>query len=434
MKWLLFVCGLFGLTAQAEEIKYGDFGRVEIRRGGGKPERLVMLLSEGTKSAVAERLAKEEGQVVAVIGPHYLATLSSRTKRKCVYPAGDFELLSKYLQTKLKFAVYRPPALVGEGAAAALVYGALAQAPKNTFAGAVSVKFCPSWEEPKSFCAGYGLKSTKEGKGFALAPYPKPLPGWRVAGAGKACAKSLPNFVGKVSGAVHAEASGPAAIADSLESLAAQEKAVPVFKGDASIEELPLVEVPAAGSASGTVILYSGDGGWAGFDQDLAASLAAKGNRVLGLSTLKYFWSPRTPEAAADDLGKLIRFVNPEKTGPLRLVGYSFGADVLPELVSRLSPALRAQVKSLSLLGLSDRATFEFHFTDWIGGSGEGLPIEPVLKRLSPGVAVRCLYGDDESDSLCARLDPKKVGVFKLPGGHHFDGDSEALSKIILQP
>ena len=45
---------------------------------------------------------------------------------------------------------------------------------------------------------------------------------------------------------------------------------------------------------------------------------------------------------------------------------------------------------------------------------------------------VLCIYGDDESDSLCPKLDPKKFDVVKLKGGHHFDGDYAGLARQIL--
>jgi type IV secretory pathway VirJ component len=42
------------------------------------------------------------------------------------------------------------------------------------------------------------------------------------------------------------------------------------------------------------------------------------------------------------------------------------------------------------------------------------------------------MYGEDESDSLCPQLDPRKVMVVKLKGGHHFDGNYAGLARTIL--
>jgi type IV secretory pathway VirJ component len=46
-------------------------------------------------------------------------------------------------------------------------------------------------------------------------------------------------------------------------------------------------------------VLLTGDGGWAGLDQELAERLAARGVPVVGFNSLKYFRTERTPEEAA---------------------------------------------------------------------------------------------------------------------------------------
>jgi len=55
----------------------------------------------------------------------------------------------------------------------------------------------------------------------------------------------------------------------------------------------------------------------------------------------------------------------------------------------------------------------------------------PEIERIT-GTPVLCIYGADESDSLCPKLDPKKFAVVKLKGGHHFDGDYANLARQIL--
>ena len=43
-----------------------------------------------------------------------------------------------------------------------------------------------------------------------------------------------------------------------------------------------------------------------------------------------------------------------------------------------------------------------------------------------------CIYGEEENDSLCPKLDPHKFTVVKLKGGHHFDGNYDSLARTIL--
>src|SRR5215472_19176949 len=73
------------------------------------------------------------------------------------------------------------------------------------------------------------------------------------------------------------------------------------------ISDLPVQEVHASGNANEFALLLTGDGGWAGLDQELAARLAASGVPTVGLNSLKYFWSARTPEETTRDVARLIR-------------------------------------------------------------------------------------------------------------------------------
>ncbi|HEY9544475.1 MAG TPA: AcvB/VirJ family lysyl-phosphatidylglycerol hydrolase, partial [Solimonas sp.] len=59
------------------------------------------------------------------------------------------------------------------------------------------------------------------------------------------------------------------------------------------------------------------------------------------------------------------------------------------------------------------------------------LPIAPEMQKLDAGHSL-CAYGVEEDDSLCPSLDPQKIRLVKLPGGHHFDGNYDHLARIIL--
>jgi type IV secretory pathway VirJ component len=84
------------------------------------------------------------------------------------------------------------------------------------------------------------------------------------------------------------------------------------------------------------------------------------------------------------------------------LIGYSFGADVLPASYNRMSAAAQSAVVQISLLGLAEKASFEFHVSSWLGFlSSDALPIAPEVARLE-AVKVQCFYGQEEDDSLAA--------------------------------
>jgi type IV secretory pathway VirJ component len=224
------------------------------------------------------------------------------------------------------------------------------------------------------------------------------------------------------------------AFVDAWRALAAPREAPPPSLP--AVADLPLVEVPATPGRRDErlAVLVSGDGGWAEFDRDLAAALAARGIPVVGWSSLRYFWSPRTPEQAAADLDRVLRhYLQAWGRERVLLAGYSFGADVLPFLVRRLPDELRSRVDGLGLIGLSTEAAFEFHVASWFGGGGEPRwPTVPEVKR-SGGMRVVCVRGAAERASACDALQGVTgVSVVRLPGGHHFGGEAERLADAIV--
>jgi len=200
----------------------------------------------------------------------------------------------------------------------------------------------------------------------------------------------------------------------------------------ASLADLPLVEVRAARSGPTFAVLLTGDGGWAGLDKKVAASLAEKGIDVVGVDSLRYFWTPRTPQGLANDVDRVVRYYAArwQKTGVV-LVGYSQGADVLPFAINRLPPASRQLVTYAVMMGLGKKASFEFHIGNWLGGESDAIPIQPEAAKLQPNKTL-CIYGADEKDSLCPQLAPDSVEAHVMAGGHHFDGAYGELASLIL--
>ncbi len=198
--------------------------------------------------------------------------------------------------------------------------------------------------------------------------------------------------------------------------------------------KLPLVEVPSTRGSSDTLVVFvSGDGGWAAIDESIAKVLADNGLPVVGLNALQYFWTKRTPDTAARDLQTICdRYLATWKKGRLLFVGYSRGADVLPAMISRLSPELRSKIRLIALLGPSPRVQFEFHVTDWVHTAAKGLAVKPEVDKLH-GHSILCLSGEDDKDSLCRELSGPHINIVTMKGAHHFDGGYERLGRIILE-
>jgi type IV secretory pathway VirJ component len=197
---------------------------------------------------------------------------------------------------------------------------------------------------------------------------------------------------------------------------------------------LPLIEVPATKGSSDTLVVFvSGDGGWANIDKAISRVLADNGMPVIGLNSLQYFWTKRTPDSASRDLQWILeRYLAHWKKDRVLFVGYSRGADVLPAMINRLPADLQARTRMLALISPSPKVEFEFHVGDWMRSSSKkGITVKPEVEKLN-GQKILCLSGEDDKDSLCRELSGPHLSVVMLKGAHHFDGGYEKLAGIIL--
>ena len=173
------------VTTRADEVlQFGRFGNVTIYYQSTRPSHVVLFVSGdgGWNLGVvdmAKALSSYNALVVGIDITHYMKELE-RSSEACVYPAADFELLSKFVQKKLGYPGYRVPLLVGYSSGATLVYAILVQAPPNTFLGAISLGFCPDLQLTKPLCRGYGLewKPGPKGKGYSFLPARKIRDPW----------------------------------------------------------------------------------------------------------------------------------------------------------------------------------------------------------------------------------------------------------------
>ncbi len=441
--------------ANASRISHGRFRNIVVYAPSGTPKSVVLFLSgndgwDGGVIGMAQKLVQRCAMVVGIDLPKFIANLEA-DGGDCVFPDGDLENLSHFVQAYFHVPTYLDPILVGYSSGATLAYAALAQAPRDTFASALTLGFCPGFDLEKPLCKGSGIEFTRSmrGRGVDFVPIKSLGNPWVVLQGenDRVCpAGATRDFVSKVRGAaivtlpqVDHEFASPAKWVPqynaAFDTLAARSPRTRVPPPPAALGDLPIVEVRAQ---TGTVpsdafaIIMSGDGGWAGLDQDVAAALAASGIPVVGLDSLRYYWTARTPDGVAADTDRMIRYylAHLDKKRVL-LIGYSQGADVLPFAVNRLPAATRARVALTAVLGLSEHALFEFHVSSWISDGNSGPATMPEVNRIT-GMPVLCIYGEDENDSLCPKLDPNKIIVVKLKGGHHFNGDYAGLAREII--
>lgn len=199
--------------------------------------------------------------------------------------------------------------------------------------------------------------------------------------------------------------------------------------------DLGLVELPVAQASSAPMVVFmSGDGGWAALDKGLSAELQRHGMPVVGWSSLSYYWKKKTPEQATADLVRILSDYQP-RWGRQRwlLVGFSFGAEIVPFVINRLPQAYRNSLVGAVMLSPSTASDFEIHVSDMVvhdkAGSYPTLPEVKAIKSLP----LLCVQGadDDSPVKLCPHLQQPNVTTVTLPGSHHFDDDYGVLYRSI---
>ena len=199
--------------------------------------------------------------------------------------------------------------------------------------------------------------------------------------------------------------------------------------------DLGLVELPVAEASSAPMVVFmSGDGGWAALDKGLSAELQRHGMPVVGWSSLSYYWKKKTPDQATADLVRILTEYQ-SRWGRQRwlLVGFSFGAEIVPFVINRLPPAYRNSLVGAVMLSPSTASDFEIHVSDMVvhdkAGSYPTLPEVKAIKSLP----LLCVQGadDDSPVKLCPHLQQPNVTTVTLPGSHHFDDDYGVLYRSI---
>ncbi|APA84670.1 virulence factor family protein [Paraburkholderia sprentiae WSM5005] len=393
-------CGALAHAATTT-VPGGRYGSVHVTQPDGPLRGFVVLYSQASGWSAADQqsadaLAKAGALTVGVDTARYAANLAAK-KESCHQLVGDAEALSHQLERQSQSSHYFAPIVAGTGQGATLAMHVLEQAPSNTIAGAVSVD------------ADHALDARFE----PCAPDPTVI------------RDKVPGFVDKAS-------TGNADRARLVALLTPHLQPVPSSADDVS--DLPLIELPAAHPNGLMAIVISGDGGWRDLDKTIAQALQKDGVSVVGWDSLRYFWSEQPPAKTSRDLARVMQTYGARwHAQHIALIGYSFGADVMPFAYNRLPQAQRDQVSLMSLLGFAPDADFQIRVGGWLGmpASDKALDVRPELTHVPPSI-VQCFYGKNETDTLCPALEKTGVEVIRTAGDHHFGRDYNALEQRIL--
>jgi type IV secretory pathway VirJ component len=435
---VIVLCSACRSAAPQPPVEGGRYGKVKVRMPSRQARGIVIFFSDrngltAADDAAAEALANAGALVAEVDTPGYLRELDTLTE-SCHQPAFDAEWFSRQIQRERSFPNYLTPILVGVGEGATLAAMSLAYAPAATIAGVVSINPSATVAGVHPICSTANIE--RRGDGFHYDA-PKNLPGvWMVALTHDASNESRDYVtVLQHQGAqfeIH-EVAANQSIGEAprvlIEPHLAREQ-----KHVTDISTLPLTVLGVDHPSNLMAIVISGDGGWRDLDKTIAENLHEQGMPIVGWDSLRYFWTKKTAQQTADDLAVVMRtFMDKWHANDVALIGYSFGADVMPFAYNRLPADLRSHVVLMALLGFSKTTDFQITVSGWLGEppGPDAVPVLPEADQIPPTL-MQCFYGQGEDDSACPALARRGVEVIRTSGGHHFDGDYAALARDIM--
>ena len=410
----------------------------------GSMTGVVLIISDANGWDAAEQAALDTVVLAGAVGVGvdlrtWRAALSRETERDCLFLPTDIERLTRQLHRSNTADFYRPPRILGFGEGGALALAIAAQTPNGSFAETIGETVAVDPTEaialPKPLCTQAPRHETARGISYGLSAgkLPNPVRIAFSATAGEDARRHAASLRASHPDVVITDGEGGPARVLSAEATGL----VARLKPDDVALDLPLVEDIVPPTHDTLAIFYSGDGGWRDIDQRIAARLNEQGVPVIGVDALRYFWSEKTPEVTAADLSAIISHYR-RQLGVSRvvLIGYSFGANLLPKVHGLLPPADQQAVTLLSLLALSHQADFEIAVTGWLGAAGAGKHGNPVDHlAIIAADKIQCAYGLEEEDTACPQLAPRVKDGLELiarPGGHHFDENYELIADRIL--
>jgi type IV secretory pathway VirJ component len=423
---------------------------------GATPHVVLFITGERGWTAAAVDLARRMAAMPAVVIGVPFSALRRNGAREggCWFVASDLELISHAAQKDLKLPQYHAPVLVGIGPGASTIFAALAAAPATTFAGGVSLAFCPTLRGAREICAGdTWTPEYDDGTRVNSLPPAAALPReWLVlqGAADRVCPPDrIRRFVSTTGAARFVEVPGAAhevaeaavwapALGQALQDLwrerppgppTAEARTPTARELQEALERLSLpLEYRWPKKLDAVLLFYSGDGGWASLDESTAEQLVAHDIGVVGISSLRYFWSRKSPAEVAADMRRLVSAIS-ESRRPIFVGGFSFGAEVVPVALGEWTEAERRALSGLVLISPSESASFEINPLDWIRRPtvNPATRVAPAVRAAGLPAIVVC--GAKEGDTPCPDLaGVPGVRVVRLPGSHHFDGDYTAVA------
>jgi len=191
--------------------------------------------------------------------------------------------------------------------------------------------------------------------------------------------------------------------------------------------DLPIDTLGSKDMSKPLVLYISGDGGFNSFSKQFMQQWNNNGYPVIALNAKSYFWNTKTPEAACKDVESLVNeYLSLWKRNEVILAGYSFGADVIPFIQTRLNTAILNKIKHTVLFSPSKTTDFTIHL--FYSDKGSSVPAE--INKLNKPVLI--IYGEKETNLPEDQINNKLAVIIKVAGDHHYNSElSTVINNVI---
>lgn len=408
-----------------------------------KPEKGLLIYVADTKS---EKETTENAKQFAALS-YYVAVINNdslftkgKAPENCLNVAQKLTSLSEQLLTHFNIDESELPILVGTNTSSATLYVALAQLQEHKFHAAISVNFNSKIKRQGELCNQQEFLEDKNGNTQFKAV--KRLPSSFYIFQENSLADEVA-FTKNIGNVKLTQSESKETKAEAIQILQwLDPRLADQTSSDSSDGDLPLIEVqddlqqtektPVMNDTF--AIILTGDGGWAEIDKQIAKILANQGIPTVALDSLSYFWKARTPVETATDIETTIQtYLAKWNKQKVILIGYSFGADVLPFVANKLTPETQQKISSIALLGMGKTAAFEFRLSSWMNAdkNPDRLPLLPEIEKMKWANSI-CIYGVKDDAANCLPTVELGVKAISMPGDHHFDERYEELVNHIL--
>nr|prf virurence gene [Agrobacterium tumefaciens] len=290
----------------------------------------------------AKALVEKGAAVVGIDFKEYLKALEADDD-ECIYMISDIESLSQQIQRTAGTGSYRLPIVTGIGKGGTLALAMIAQSPVSTVREAVAVDPKAGLPLEKILCTP-ATKDKVDGEtvyGLTDGALPAPV---SVIFTPDADQKGRDHVNALVKLHSDIEVTDVTDKADEVLTQTLSDK-VDAAGDSGNPLGLPITVLEAKPVMDTMAVIYSGDGGWRDLDEEVGSALQKQGVPVIGVDALRYFWKEKDPKEVAGDLARIIDTYRKEwKVKNVVLIGYSFGADIIPATYNLLPDRVKSSV------------------------------------------------------------------------------------------